>query len=92
MKNPGKNIVEAIKASISNFGKLGIQLDKLMAEEAKKMPDCDHGVVFDEKIAKGMTAAEIKKVYPRLFGKCPKGCGYEGIAYASSLHYYMGDW
>lgn len=92
MKKPGKNIVKALKASLFNFNKLGLQLDQLMEQEAKTMPECDHGVVFDEALAKDMTATEIKQKYPRLDGTCPKGCGYVGIAYASSMHYYMGDW
>lgn len=36
--------------------------------------------------------AKIKKLWPRLGGKCPKGCGYNGIAYASYEHYIYGDW
>jgi hypothetical protein len=36
--------------------------------------------------------AKIKKLWPRLSGKCPKGCGYNGIAYASYEHYIYGDW
>lgn len=36
--------------------------------------------------------AEIKRRFPRLSGKCPKGCGYNGIAYASYEHYIYGDW
>jgi hypothetical protein len=37
-------------------------------------------------------SAEIRKRWPRLFGKCPLGCGYEGIYYASREHYAAGDW
>lgn len=36
--------------------------------------------------------AAIRKRFPRLCGVCPKGCGYNGIYYASSEHYYYGDW
>jgi hypothetical protein len=36
--------------------------------------------------------AEVRARWPRLHGKCPLGCGFEGIAYASSEHYIMGDW
>jgi hypothetical protein len=92
MKNPGKNFIEALKASLSNIVKLGKDLDERMKEAAKDQPDCDHGVVFDEEAAKKMTAIEIKRIYPRLCGECPKGCGYNGIAYASAMHYYSGDW
>jgi hypothetical protein len=38
----------------------------------------------------------IRKRWPRgWFTKekpCPKGCGFEGIAYASEAHYAYGDW
>jgi hypothetical protein len=54
--------------------------------------ECDHGIVFDPEAAKGKTASEIKQRWPRLFGVCPKGCGFEGIAYASTLHFISGDW
>jgi len=36
--------------------------------------------------------AEIRRRWPRLCGPCPKGCGYNGIYYASWEHYTMGDW
>ena len=35
---------------------------------------------------------EIRKRWPRLCGPCPKGCGFDGIYYASQEHYSMGDW
>lgn len=53
---------------------------------------CDHGVVFDEKNADGLDEYEVRKRWPRLHGPCPKGCGFVGIAYASTLHFVMGDW
>ena len=34
----------------------------------------------------------IRKRWPRLDGKCPKGCGYVGIYYASFIHYIAGDY
>jgi hypothetical protein len=37
-------------------------------------------------------SAEVRRRWPRLHGECPKGCGYNGIAYASADHYAMGDW
>lgn len=37
-------------------------------------------------------ATELREKWPRLSGKCPKGCGFEGIAYASYEHYVLGDW
>lgn len=36
--------------------------------------------------------SEVRQRWPRLWGKCPKGCGFDGIAYASQLHFVMGDW
>jgi hypothetical protein len=37
-------------------------------------------------------SAEIRQRWPRLQGVCPLGCGFQGIAYASSEHYAAGDW
>lgn len=34
----------------------------------------------------------IRRKWPRLMGPCPKGCGFNGIAYASFAHYVAGDW
>lgn len=45
-----------------------------------------------ESIAGNPKAAEVRCRFPRLEGKCPKGCGFEGIAYASQAHYILGDW
>jgi len=59
------------------------------------MEKCDHGVVFDEvEFDKhpNMSAGEVKERWPRGWGKCPKGCGFNGIAYASFKHYIAGDW
>jgi hypothetical protein len=36
--------------------------------------------------------SEVRRRWPRLMGPCPKGCGFNGIAYASWAHYTMGDW
>lgn len=55
-------------------------------------PPCDHGVTFDPEQARGLSSAEIRTRWPRLYGDCPKGCGFVGIAYASTLHYVAGDW
>ena len=62
-------------------------------EEPKEpVGHCNHGIAFDRLAAADLSVAEIRKRWPRLFGKCPKGCGYDGIYYASSEHYTMGDW
>mgnify|MGYP006308533931 CR=1 FL=1 len=45
-----------------------------------------------EHIAGNPKHAEVRKRFPRLFGPCPKGCGFYGIAYVSWEHYRMGDW
>ncbi|MGK3981250.1 hypothetical protein WMF38_57165 [Sorangium sp. So ce118] len=53
---------------------------------------CDHGLLFDADAARSLGANEVRRRWPRLFGECPKGCGYRGIAYASGEHYVAGDW
>jgi len=53
---------------------------------------CDHGVIYKSEEAKSMSANEVRTKFPRLHGQCPKGCGYNGIAYASMEHYVRGDW
>ncbi len=58
----------------------------------ERIVECDHGIVFDEAVARGLTAQEIRERFPRLCGPCQKGCGYNGIAYASTTHYRSGDW
>lgn len=65
-----------------------------MKTEDTEQKECTHGVLFDEELVKNstMSSREIKTKYPRLHGKCPLGCGYEGIAYASYAHYLYGDW
>lgn len=58
----------------------------------KDSPECDHGVTFDYDAAVSLSATEIRKRWPRGFGVCPKGCGFNGIAYASYMHYLCGGW
>ena len=54
---------------------------------------CDHGVTFDMEAAEAVAdPVEIRRRWPRLEGTCPKGCGFNGIAYASKAHYVFGDW
>ena len=45
-----------------------------------------------EFIAGNPASAEVRRRWPRLQGQCPKGCGYNGIAYASYEHLIAGDW
>jgi len=41
-------------------------------------------------------SAEVKRRWPRgcftAEKPCPLGCGYQGIAYVSEAHYFLGDW
>ncbi len=67
----------------------GITFD---AEEAKKMLDGFQPKSVLEFIGGNPVSTEIRKRWPRLFGVCPKGCGYNGIYYASTEHYLAGDW
>lgn len=53
---------------------------------------CDHGIAFDSVAARGLSAHEVRTRWPRLFGTCPKGCGFSGLGYASFEHYVAGDW
>lgn len=58
-------------------------------------PGCDHGVVFDEFSAKGMTTKEIRNRWPRGWftedKPCSK-CGFVGVGYASMAHYRSVGW
>lgn len=59
--------------------------------------ECQHGVTYDHRYvlerhdtAAGITAEEIRERWPRLDGKCPLGCGYEGYYYATMNHFSWG--
>ena len=73
------------------MGKTSIAKDKPSVVAQGQLVPCTHGLAFDITKAQGMTAREIRLRWPRLFGKCPH-CDYDGIAYATSAHYIMGDW
>ncbi len=75
--------------TVQDSDEINNHLSKIKEERISK---CDHGVHFDSKASANMSSHQVRQVYPRLFGKCPKGCGYEGIAYASFEHYVSGDW
>lgn len=64
----------------------------MIEHDKSEEKQCDHGVTFDEEAAKGLPVDEIRKRWPRGWGPCPKGCGWDGIAYASTAHYVYGDW
>ena len=58
--------------------------------------DCDHVECvppngFDEERAKSMTVVDVRKHFPRFFGRCPD-CGDEVPVYASYEHYAAGEW
>ena len=56
--------------------------------------NCDHEKCkpeYDSELAKNMTSIEVRKHFPRFFGKCPD-CNEEVIYYASTEHFVMGDW
>jgi hypothetical protein len=60
----------------------------------RKLRECTHDKVmpaFDLEKSRTMTAAEVKKTYPRFTGVCPD-CGYYGALYASMSHFIAGDW
>lgn len=72
-----------------------LMLESVSEAEKEKYGGCDHGVTFDyDDFLKeeNMPAYEVRKRWPRLGGRCPKDCGFAGIAYASMLHYLAGDW
>lgn len=67
----------------------GVTFDEAAAKTIDRgwRPETDQ-----EFIAGNPASQEIRKRWPRLDGPCPKGCGFEGIAYQSMAHYRMGDW
>ena len=74
----------------------GITFDQAEAERVLRetKEDGDPGVDFV--MGPVNAVATIRKRWPRGFftreRPCPKGCGYEGIYYASAEHYSYGDW
>lgn len=64
---------------------------RLIAGEIRST-SCDHGVTFDNASGVVASATEVRRRWPRLHGPCPKGCGFNGIAYASRAHMIAGDW
>lgn len=68
------------------------QSDRETTAEATLEEACDHGVSFDEPAARGLPVLEVRTRWPRGDGPCPKGCGFNGVAYANWAHYMSGDW
>ena len=63
-------------------------------EQDARFAACDHATcmpTFDENAAEDLSAEEVRKRWPRFQGECSK-CGSKVIAYASYLHYILGDW
>jgi len=55
---------------------------------------CKHArctVAFDRAAAAGLSAARVRKRWPRWDGPCPD-CGLRMLKYASSDHFFYGDW
>jgi hypothetical protein len=67
----------------------GITFDPV---EARKILDGWQPNDATEWIVGNPSVREVRKRWPRLHGLCPKGCGYNGIYYASWEHYTSGDW
>jgi hypothetical protein len=67
-----------------------IDLDRLCTEHCAH-PDLMARVEFDAQAAKGLSAHEVRARWPRVSDHCPQ-CGDRVICYASSEHYYAGDW
>ena len=61
-------------------------------DEAKRLLSGWRAKTVAESIAGNPARYEIRRRWPRLFGACPKRCGFSGIAYASMEHYHAGDW
>lgn len=53
---------------------------------------CDHGLTFDPLAAPSCSPSEVRRRWPRLHGRCPAGCGFDGIAYVSGAHMAAGSW
>lgn len=65
------------------------------AQRTEETMVCKHPnlppVPFDAEAAKGKSAFEVRGLWPRKIQECPD-CKEQVICYASSLHYYAGDW
>lgn len=66
-----------------------------MSDGTARTTQCDHPnlppVPFDAEACKGKASSWVRKHYPRLYQVCPD-CQAEIISYASSEHYYAGDY
>lgn len=88
-----KNLFTSYKSNRSQSAEDTDQVnDALNKIKDERISKCNHGIKFDSNIAAKMNVYEVRKIFPRLCGICPKGCGYNGIYYASYEHYISGDW
>jgi len=86
-------LVEAIKATLVESGLRTTNVGPPAKTEPPNEGGCTHGVKFDEGIANGLaTPQDVREMFPRLHGRCPLGCGFEGLYYVNTAHYTMGDW
>lgn len=92
MTNPLEQWLKDQEIFNKEFDKRMEESNKKWAEENPEQAACNHGIMFDEDLSKGLSVQEVRQNWPRLCGLCPKGCGYNGIYYASYSHYVMGDW
>ena len=83
------DIINVLKESDESPCDHGVTFDE---EEAKRILGDWQPKNPAEFIAGNPATTEIRKRWPRLHGPCPKGCGFNGIAYASHAHYIYGDW
>lgn len=67
----------------------GVTFDAKVAREILGSWKPESAVEF---VMGNSASGEIRKRWPRLSGPCPKGCSFNGIAYASYEHYMSGDW
>lgn len=70
----------------------GVTFDEEAAKKLLEQPYQGSGDPMVDFVMGHPSTSEIRKRWPRLMGLCPKGCGYNGIAYASYAHYIYGDW
>ena len=74
--------------------RLPYEIRKLGAIITGWIHECKHPAVtpkFDKEVASGLTVSQVRKRFPRFFGKCPD-CDFDGIIYASNEHFLYGDW
>jgi len=75
-----------------SFDLFGTQDDAEREDQKERQRECTHGITFDEVQGLRMSPINVRRLWPRLFGPCPLGCGYSGIYYASWAHFIAGDW